>query len=150
ILGSTREARSESAAVDLILTSAPANPLCWWAILVNKNKEHFEYRRGTYSVAPDWISPKQCQMERLMGGALAWVEPGTDLSPNLHWYQSIQGQTDQLESLAKQDCVATAALRFMRAPYVIQSEEKMPTGITDVRFDRGHSQKESWTTIALK
>jgi inner membrane protein len=126
--------------LDVVLTPAPANPLCFRVLWVGLDGPTYVARKGAISLFPSVIDPGRCSFGR--GG------PGTaPLSPagqkteqqagraaaGLRWEGEFRAPLAGLQALVAEDCRAGAAIRFLRAPFWAPVAGGMVLG--DLRYD---------------
>jgi inner membrane protein len=119
--------------VDRVLTPMPMNPLCWDVILIQSQGDRYALRRAIASIPP--MQALRCPTRSLGGTITAPLQdvalPNT---PDIVWHGEIVGSRDRLRTLAATSCEVAAFLRFARAPWVTESDERRVIG--DLRFDR--------------
>lgn len=120
--------------LDHILTPMPANPLCWEVILVQQEQERLLLRRGTLSLAPGFIPAKSCMPRSPYVAPTAHLTPVGPDTPALHWHGEIATDLMELRRVVGENCEAAAAMRFIRAPWLISTEREKVLG--DMRYDR--------------
>lgn len=139
----TRAARAQFAplgAADVVITPGPAHPLCATAIVVEREGagDAAAYRVTTASVAPfPALSPVSRCAAPEPSGTLR-MTPATDRPATgaIAWAATWRAPLAELRTLARTNCRAAAALRFIRVPYWTT----LPDGarvLGDVRYDRG-------------
>lgn len=121
--------------LDRIVTPMPSNPVCWEIMLVQREEGEAVLRRAMLTVAPSLLSADRC-LNRSLGLPLtAPLAPvAREDSDELQWYGQIGTPLDQLATLARRDCQAAAALRFIRAPWLAKIKDQVVLG--DLRYDR--------------
>lgn len=121
--------------LDRILTPMPANPFCWETLLVQTQDGEIALRRAMLSLAPALISAESCLSRSLDIPTTAHLKAvkATD-SRELEWYGEILTSRAQLTSVIAANCVAAAAMRFVRAPWLAQVGGSLVLG--DLRYDR--------------
>lgn len=125
----------DSELLDRIVTPMPSNPLCWEIMLVQRENDAAMLRRAMLTLAPSLLSADQCLSRSLGLPVTAPLAPvARENSDELHWYGQIGTPLDQLISVAKTNCAAAAALRFIRAPWLATIEGEVVLG--DLRYDR--------------
>ena len=124
--------------VDLVLSPDPAVPVCWTAIVLERNAAAGEIvlRRGTLSLLPASHPPARCVSHRFTAGE-------SDRSPAgaIAWTEEIHQPLGQLRDLHDRDCWVRAWLQFGRAPVIRDGR------ILDLRFETG--QRGNFTAMAL-
>ena len=114
--------------LDVAMTAFPSQPLCWNFVAVERNEAAGSYRlrRGTASVAPDWLAPLACPA--------GLAEHGVDAVLSAGVVQSAQ-QDSSLQALRELEvgnCEVDAWLRFGRAPALVQQDDGEQ--LSDYRF----------------
>jgi inner membrane protein len=116
--------------VDRVLTPLPMNPLCWELILVQSDGARYALRRASVSIAPSLQCPPGLA-DRITAPLEQVRLPDT---PFLHWRGQIVASRDRLQALAATSCEVAAFMRFARAPWFEESDERRVIG--DLRYDR--------------
>jgi inner membrane protein len=121
--------------LDRILTPMPANPFCWEVMLVQTQDDVIALRRAMLTLAPAVMNADRCLSRSLDMPTTAPLKSvkATD-SPQLKWYGEIQTSRDRLTEVIAADCVAAAAMRFVRAPWLASVGDELVLG--DLRYDR--------------
>jgi inner membrane protein len=126
--------------LDRIVTPMPANPVCWEVMLVQREQTNAVLRRAMLTLAPSLLAADQCLSRSLdleitaPLRRVAHAEVVLADSRELKWYGQIATSVDDLSALAKANCEAAAALRFMRVPWLAVIDGKAALG--DLRYDR--------------
>ncbi|MGH8185288.1 MAG: metal-dependent hydrolase [Steroidobacteraceae bacterium] len=120
--------------LDHILTPMPANPLCWEMILIQQEQERLLLRRGTLSLAPQFIPANACLPRSPYISQTASLAPVGPDTPALDWHGEIATDLVELRRVVGENCEAAAAMRFIRAPWLIATERAKVLG--DLRYDR--------------
>src|SRR5262249_53062285 len=110
----------------------PGNPLCWSIIALGVEGPRYVARRATVSVAPRWLSPRQCPS---LDGRTT-TAPMTPLGvaeSAIVWRSEFAAPVAELGALFTERCDAAAFLRYSRAPFW---KWGTPDVIGDLRFDR--------------
>ncbi len=130
---------------DVVLTPAPANPLCFDALIVEEDSA--EYRASRATVAP-WPALRSAASCVGSGEAVSAArEPGPGLAGGMRpstradaaaivWRQEWAAPAGALATLARNNCSVAAALRFIRVPVW----EVLPDGrvaLSDLRYGNG-------------
>lgn len=126
---------ADSELIDHVVTPMPSNPLCWEIMLVQKEDDSAVLRRAMFARAPSLFAADECLTRSLaipVTAPLAKVD--RENSPELKWYGQISSPLEQLRGVAKANCKAAAALRFIRAPWLATVEDELVLG--DLRYDR--------------
>jgi len=127
--------------LDVAMTAFPSQPLCWNFVSVERNEAAGTYRlrRGTASVAPQWLAPLACPARLVERGADAALSSGA--------VQSAQ-QDASLQALRALDignCEVDAWLRFARAPALVARDGGEQ--LSDYRF--AATPRGNFTTLRV-
>lgn len=126
---------SEGEVLDRILTPMPVNPICWEAILVQADENHYALRRAIVSLAPGLIAADACPYRAPPQGVSAPLRVAqTPGNASIHWRGDVTLSRAGLASLAASHCEVSQLLRFARAPFFTTHEGALLAG--DLRFDR--------------
>jgi inner membrane protein len=121
----------------LVSTPFPGNPLCWSMLAVGEHAGEYIVRQASVAALPALLPVSACR----------WPQPSTTapLSPPralpaepgqaVAWGREFRAPLGRLRSLAQQDCVAHAFLRFARVPFWIAEGERVQL-LGDLRYDR--------------
>jgi inner membrane protein len=121
--------------LDHVLSPMPANPLCWEAMLIQAEGDQLTLRRAMLALAPGLLPAERCGRRSLdLQTTAPLVAVRAPDRTSLEWHGEIQTPRSIIASLAAENCAAAAALRFMRAPYVVLVNGKRVLG--DLRYDR--------------
>lgn len=125
----------EARLLDRVLTPMPSNPLCWEALLVQEEHGGIALRRAMLALAPTWISAAGCSSRNLDEPVTAPLAPvHIPASDGLYWYGEVVTPADRLVRAVAEHCVAAAAMRFIRAPWLANVQGRTVLG--DLRYDR--------------
>jgi inner membrane protein len=119
---------------DHVLTPMPVNPLCWEIILIQSSGDALALRRGTFSLAPRWMSASRCATRgapTVITAPLQRVQTRDD--QELRWWGELVSSGSQLSGLFASDCRVAAFLRFARAPWLAFVDGHLVLG--DLRYD---------------
>ena len=108
--------------VDVVLSPAPANPLCWSALVIARDGSDYVMTRGSAAL--------------VQGGACGVGGDGA-----VRWNEGVRQSVGRLRELASTDCRVRAWLQFGRAPMFDQRE------ISDLRF--GGAARGNFTSMRL-
>lgn len=126
---------TDSELLDHVVTPMPSNPFCWEIMLVQKEADNAVLRRAMFAHAPSLLAADQCLTRSLdLPVSAPLAEVAHENSPELKWYGQISSPLAQLRSVARTNCEAAAALRFIRAPWLATVENELVLG--DLRYDR--------------
>jgi inner membrane protein len=125
----------EARLIDRVLTPMPANPLCWEVMLLQTQDESVVARRTMLALAPSLIPADGCLSRSLTLPSSAPLERvHVANTAELHWYGEIATGLDRLKHRVADDCVAAAAMRFIRVPWLATIDHSLVLG--DLRYDR--------------
>jgi inner membrane protein len=110
--------------MDVVLSPAPANPLCWSALAVMKDERAGEY-----------------MMTRATVPLRSVVQCGSDERGRVVWSEPVRQSLSSLRQLVHDDCRVRAWMQFGRAPVVRDGQ------MTDARF--GGATRGNFTSMAL-
>lgn len=136
--GRAAEARVRVAvpnAADVVLTPGAADPLCWSVLVVTGDEPASTYRvqGAVVRPVPTLRREASCRVRRAAG---------LDLPPSpesavdgIRWTGEWRAPLAELQALARSDCRAAAALRFMRVPAWDRTGDVVE--LWDLRYGRG-------------
>jgi inner membrane protein len=130
----SRQQFPQARLLDRILTPLPADPLCWEMILVQQEDERLLLRRGVLSLAPQWLPANACLRRVPLLSPTAQVDPVGPSTAALDWGGQIGTDVGRLKALVANNCEVAAAMRFVRAPWLISVHGATVLG--DLRYDR--------------
>ena len=123
--------------LDIVLSPAPAHPLCWDVMLLQREGQAYVARLGQLSLAAHVRGhPAGSACARSVGG------PGTArLQPvragpvaGMHWAREFTMDAEALVRLAHTNCSTRRVASFLRAPFAAETDQGWVLG--DLRFDR--------------
>ncbi len=150
--GASRSARAHvhaqlpnATVLDVVLTSAPANPLCQNAIVIERDGASYDVSTATVASWPAAYSAVRCAggTQRIaaerrpvagLGEGLLTSPRGT--SDAIVWFRRWRSPYAELQQLAVTHCEVAAALEFMRVPVWEQSADGR-VNISDLRYGFG-------------
>ncbi len=119
---------------DAAMTSWPSNPLCWSGVLVSTTQAgDFVLRRVTFALAPDLVPVSACPVRETRATA-PLVPVGAPDDNAVRWDGEHRVDLERLRKLARDRCDVAAAMRFVRAPFLVDGDASFVLG--DLRFDR--------------
>jgi inner membrane protein len=125
----------DSELLDHVVTPMPSNPLCWEIMLVQRESESAVLRRAMFARAPSLFAADRCLTRSLdMPVTAPLAKVPRESTPELKWYGQIISPLERLRSVARTNCEAAAALRFVRVPWLATVENELVLG--DLRYDR--------------
>jgi inner membrane protein len=121
--------------LDRVVTPMPINPACWEVMLLQKETDAAVIRRAMLALSPGWLTAEQCLSRSLDLEITAPLVPVAKANTDeVKWYGQIGTPIAQLLELARTNCEAAAAFRFMRMPWLAQVKQGLVLG--DLRYDR--------------
>lgn len=121
--------------LDRIVTPMPVNPLCWEVMTLQREADNAVLRRAMLALKPAWLTADQCLSRSLDIEITAPLVPvPKESTEQLKWYGEIGTPIAQLVEIARNNCEAAAAFRFIRMPWVANVKEGLVLG--DLRYDR--------------
>lgn len=125
----------DSMVLDRMITPMPINPLCWEVMILQKESDAAVIRRAMLAMSPAWLTADQCLSRSLDREITAPLVPVAEASTaQLKWYGQISTPIAKLVELARTNCEAAAAFRFIRMPWLAQVKQGLVLG--DLRYDR--------------
>lgn len=120
--------------LDHVRMPMPANPLCWDVMVIQEQDSMLVHRWGRLSLAPSLMSAAACR-PGWTPQTTAPLRPIVNRpSAAMHWYGEIATPLSELRAAAAAHCEASAALQFMRAPFLTVTADGLVLG--DLRYDR--------------
>ena len=121
--------------LDRIVTPMPTNPLCWEVATVERDGDNAIVRRAMLALSPSLLPVDQCRSRSHNLEISAPLVPVAASASNeqLQWHGQVSTPIDQLQSVAKTNCEAAAALRFIRVPWLAMVKGELVLG--DLRYD---------------
>lgn len=126
--------------VTLSSTPSPGNPLCWWALAVVQTGDDYVVRQALAAPFPQLVGADQClwPMEDTTAPLLEAEATEAAAAQELRAGGEFRAPLRELLTLARDDCAASAFLRFARIPFWIENGGRA-TLIGDLRYDRSRS-----------
>jgi inner membrane protein len=122
------------ALVDVVVTPAPANPLCFTLVTVTIEAHAYVARAGRAAWLPSLLSSANCRVQRT-GLTLGLGPVRLASQAGLTWEGQWSRPLAELDDLARHHCVMSAFLRFARVPFWLPwGKDQLLLG--DLRFDR--------------
>lgn len=131
--------------MDVVLTSAAANPLCQNAIVIELDGSSYIVSTATVAAWPALRSALRCAggAQALSSRRNASSALGGGLQPSpraldetIAWRQVWSAAADELRTLAETHCEVAAALEFMRAP-IWEQDAGGRIRLSDLRYGSG-------------
>jgi inner membrane protein len=139
-------ADSTAQLLDVVVSTLPANPVCTTVITVERAGAAYRIATARVSAAPSIAQAISCATRATIESTIA---PSTRRStPSVHWEGEWSAPIATLATLARENCVGLAALRFIRVPIwrtladsaVLLGDARFGgatgNGFTDVRLPR--------------
>jgi inner membrane protein len=124
---------NDGAVLDVVVTSMPANPLCFTALTVERNGAYVA-RRATVATWPALYPAEKCPDTEEEPTALFAPSTASD-TRHVRWRGEYVAPLAELIALHRDNCQAAALLRFFRVPYWTGGDgETLIVG--DLRYDR--------------
>lgn len=125
----------DSTLVDRIVTPMPVNPTCWEVMMLSKESDRVVLRRAMLALSPAWIPADRCPTRSLDIEITAPLVPvPKESTEQMKWYGQISTPLARLGEVARNNCEAAAAFRFIRMPWLANVKEGLVLG--DMRYDR--------------
>jgi inner membrane protein len=124
-----------STLLDRIVTPMPVNPACWEVMTLQKESDNAVLRRAMLALNPAWLTADEC-LSRSLGIEITapLVPVPKDSTEQLKWYGQISTPIARLAEVARTNCRAAAAFRFIRMPWLANVKDGLVLG--DLRYDR--------------
>ncbi len=131
--------------LDVVLTSAAANPLCQRAIVIELDGSSYDVSTATVAAWPALRSALRCEggEQALSLGRSGSPALGDGMQPSprdpdetIAWRQVWRAPADELRALAQNHCEVAAALEFQRAPMWEQGADGR-VRLSDLRYGSG-------------
>jgi inner membrane protein len=125
----------ESTLVDRIVTPMPVNPACWEVMMLQKEADTAVLRRAMLALSPSWLTADKCLSRSLDIEITAPLVPvPNESTEQVKWYGQIGTPIARLVDVARNNCEAAAAFRFIRMPWLADVKDGLVLG--DLRYDR--------------
>jgi hypothetical protein len=120
--------------LDVVITPAPGNPLCFSAVTAHTLDDRYVARSARVATLPAFVSAERCRVQAT-GLTLGLAAPSLSSSASVYWEGEWRGSVSELAGLSRRHCEVWAWLRFARIPFW------RPHGnagwlLGDLRFDR--------------
>jgi hypothetical protein len=124
-----------STLVDRIVTPMPVNPACWEVMMLQKEADTAVLRRAMLALSPSWLAADKCLSRSLDIEITAPLVPvPNESTEQMKWYGQIGTPIARLVDVARNNCEAAAAFRFIRMPWLADVKDGLVLG--DLRYDR--------------
>jgi inner membrane protein len=120
--------------LDIVLSPAPAHPLCWNVMLLQRTGQDYVARMGQVSLAPAMDAGEACA--RSLGGEGTAPLAPMHMPPEagVHWRNEYSMDARTLAGLAASNCDTKRLASFLRAPFAVVTDSGWILG--DLRYDR--------------
>lgn len=118
---------------DVILSPLPSNPFCWSLITVETDDRTYRMRKALFASFPRIVPARKCPIFRTGQGAAPLAPVALPQSADLWWLGELEGDVVRLRELSTRHCGIAAALKFIRAPFLLDTPRDYVVG--DLRFD---------------
>jgi inner membrane protein len=109
-----RDADSAAQLLDVVVSPLPANPVCATVITVERSGAVYRIATARVSAAPAIAQAIHCSTRATIESTIG---PSTRRStPSVHWEGEWSAPVGALATLVRGNCVALAAMRFIRVP----------------------------------
>ncbi len=120
--------------LDVVITPAPGNPLCFSVVTASLAGDRFTARAGSVSLLPSLVSTEACRIQPT-GLSVGLWPPTRAATPGLNWEGEWSAARSELARLSRENCQIAAWLRFARVPFWREASDSRWL-VGDVRFDR--------------
>jgi inner membrane protein len=120
--------------LDIVLSPAPAYPLCWNVMLLQTTGKGYVARKGQVSLASTADSEKDCAPSVGGKGTAPLHTMHMTAVAGLRWNSVFSMDAKVLAGLAARNCDTQRLASFLRAPFAIETEDGWILG--DLRYDR--------------
>ena len=118
--------------LDIVLSPAPGNPLCWDVMLLQRSGTDYVARMGKHSLAG---AGQSCARSLTMQGAAPLQAMQVPVMAGVRWRAQFTMDAAVLARLAATSCDTRRLASFLRAPFAVENSKGWILG--DLRFDRG-------------
>jgi len=118
--------------LDIVLSPAPAHPLCWEVMLLQRSGADYVARIGQLSLAR---SGQPCARSLTTAGAAPLRPMQVPVSSGMRWRGQFEVDAAALARLAVTGCDTRRLASFLRAPFAVETRAGWVLG--DLRYDRG-------------
>lgn len=120
--------------LDIVLSPAPAHPLCWDVMLLQRVGQDYVARTGQLSLASTADTGKACAPGLGGKGTAPLVPMHIDAADGMQWSSEFSMDAKALAGLAASNCDTRRLASFLRAPFAIETDSGWVLG--DLRYDR--------------
>ncbi|HMA10503.1 MAG TPA: metal-dependent hydrolase [Steroidobacteraceae bacterium] len=121
-----------AATLDVVLSPAPAHPLCWEVMLLQRAGAEYVARLGQFSLTSN--AGRACAPSLGGPGTAPLVELDLPVVAGMRWRSEFSMPADELARLAGSNCDTRRLASFLRAPFATETDKGWIIG--DLRFDR--------------
>lgn len=118
--------------LDIVMSPAPGNPLCWDVMLLQRSGTDYVSRMGQQSLAG---SGRSCAGGLTLKGAAPLQPMQVPVMAGVSWRTEFTMDAATLAGLATTSCDTRRLASFLRAPFAVETSAGWILG--DLRFDRG-------------
>ena len=130
----THDADPTAELLDVVVSTLPANPVCAMVISVERVGAAYRIATARVSAVPSLAQAISCATRATIE---SMIDPSTRRStPSVHWEGEWSAPIATLATLARENCVALAALRFIRVP-IWRTLADSAVMLGDVRYGGG-------------
>jgi inner membrane protein len=122
----------DASTLDIVLSPAPADPLCWEVMLLQRSGADYVARMGRQSLAPPVSS---CASSTKTQGAAPLQPMQMPVVAGMSWRAQFTIDAATLARLAATGCDTRRLASFLRAPFAVETQRGWVLG--DLRYDRG-------------
>lgn len=127
-------ARGGDLLIDVIVTPAVANPVCFGVLVLESVGDRYQVRSASLGLLPAVFPAARCNPPAAATSLPRGEAPGAS-SEHVQWQSAWSAPLAELVSLNRDNCEAAALFRFTRAPFWFRRGAGM-LRIGDVRYDR--------------
>jgi inner membrane protein len=109
-----RDTDSTAELLDIVVSPLPANPLCATVIIVERSGPVYRIATARVSATPSIAQAISCSTRATIESAIASSTRRS--TPSVHWEGEWSAPVAPLAILVRENCVALAAMRFIRVP----------------------------------
>jgi inner membrane protein len=118
--------------LDIVLSPAPADPLCWEVMLLQRSGTDYVARMGQHSLSG---SGQSCARSLMAEGAAPLQPMRMPVIAGVRWRAQFTIDAAELARLAASSCDTRRLASFLRAPFAVETAAGWMLG--DLRYDRG-------------
>jgi inner membrane protein len=118
--------------LDIVLSPAPADPLCWDVMLLQRSGTDYVARIGQHSLLG---TTRSCAPGLMQRGAAPLQPMQVPVIAGTQWRAQFMMDAAAIARLATRTCDARRLASFLRAPFAVETTTGWILG--DLRYDRG-------------